>query len=76
MGFGGTIQIRDLSVRAHAGGERALVLDRLTASGTVETPLDRWAPAAVTVRDGVTRWATLAYGKTAFRDLDVSGTPS
>jgi hypothetical protein len=72
MGFGGTIQVRDLSVRAHAGGESPLVLDRLTASGAVETPLDRWVPAAVTVRDGATRWATLACGKTTFRELDAS----
>jgi len=72
MGFSGTTQVRDLSVRAPGSGEGALALDRLVASGAIETPVDRWAPAAVTVRDGVTRWATLTYGKTTFRNLDVS----
>jgi len=72
IGFGGTIRLRDLSVRAPAEGEHALVLDRLMAAGSVESPLDRWAPAAVVVRDGVTRWAALTYGDTVLRNFDAS----
>ncbi len=69
VGFRGTVQVRDLSVRTAAD---ALVLDRFTTSGAVEIPLDRWAPAAIMVRDGVTRWATLGYGQTIFGNLEVS----
>jgi hypothetical protein len=70
VGFSGTIRLRDLSAHAPASGAHALVLDRLTAAGSVEAPLDRWAPAAVAVRDGVTRWAALTYGNSVLRNLD------
>jgi hypothetical protein len=71
-GFSGTFRLHDLGVRAPVAGGHALVLDRLTASGSVESPLGRWAPAAVTVRDGVARWASLTYGDTVAHDLDAS----
>ena len=57
---------------AATGGQRAFALDRLTAAGNIESRLDRWAPAALKVRDGVMQWAALTYGSYALNNLDAS----
>ena len=72
MGFSGTIRLQDLSVRSLASGKYAFALDRLTVAGSVESRLDRWAPAALKVRDGVMQWAALTYSNTALNNLDAS----
>src|SRR5712691_2300404 len=71
-GFSGNIRLQDLSVRSPAGGKYAFALDRLTVAGSVESRLDRWAPATLKVRDGVTRWAALTYSNNALNNLDAS----
>ena len=72
MGFSGTIRLQDLSVRAPAGGKYAFALDRLAVAGSVESRLDRWALAALKVRDGVMQWVALTYSNTALNNLDAS----
>ncbi len=72
-GFRGNIRLQDLSVHSPAGGEHVLSLDRLTAAGVVESQLDRWAPAALRVRDGEVRWVALTYGNNAVNNLDAAG---
>jgi hypothetical protein len=71
-GLSGQIRLQDLSVRPPAGGKFAFALDRLTAAASVESPLHPWAPAALTVRDGVIQWATLRYHNHALDHLDAS----
>jgi hypothetical protein len=70
--FTGSVRLQDLSVRSPAGGKRAFALERFTAAGSVESRLDRWAPATLKVRDGVTRWAALSYGNNALYDFAAS----
>jgi hypothetical protein len=72
MGFRGDLRLQDLSAGAPAGGPHAFALDRLTAAGRVEWGLERGAPAALTLRDGVLQWATLRYRDHAVHNLDVS----
>jgi len=72
MGFSGHIRLQDLSVHSPAGGKYAFALDRLTAAGSVEARLDRWAPAALKVRDGVLQWAALTYSNNALNSLAMS----
>jgi hypothetical protein len=72
MGFSGNVRLQDLSVHSPAGGKYAFALDRLTVAGSVESRLDRWAPAALKVRDGVMQWAALTYSNNALNNLDVS----
>ena len=72
LGLRGNIQLQDLSVRSPAGGQASFALDRLMLAGSVEARLDRWEPAALKVRDGVTRWATLRYRNHALDTLDAS----
>jgi Dicarboxylate transport len=72
MGFSGNIRLQDLSVHSPAGGKYAFALDRLTAAGSVEARLDRWAPAALKVRDGVMQWAALIYSNNALNSLAMS----
>ncbi len=70
--FRGDIRLQDLSVRSPVGGKPAFALDRLTAAGSVESRLDRWAPAALKVRDGVVQWAALTYGNNAVNNFAAS----
>jgi len=72
MGFSGNIRLQDLSVRSPDGGKHAFALDRFTVAGSVESRLDRWAPAALKVRNGVMRWAALTYSNNALNNLDAS----
>jgi hypothetical protein len=72
MGFSGNIRLQDLSVHSPAGAKYAFALDRLTAAGSVEARLDRWAPAALKVRDGVMQWAALIYSNNALNSLAMS----
>jgi hypothetical protein len=72
MEFSGSIRLHDLSVRSPAGGKHAFALDRLTAAGSVESPLNPWAPAALKVLDGLMQWATLSYNNNALNNLDAS----
>ncbi|MBI3328245.1 MAG: YdbH domain-containing protein [Nitrospinae bacterium] len=72
LGFSGNIRLQDLSVHSPAGGTLGFALDRLTAAGSVEVRLDRWAPAALQVRDGVMQWATLSYRNTSVNHLEAS----
>ncbi len=71
-GFSGNIRLQDLSVRSPAGGKHAFALDRLTVAGSVESRLDRWAPAALKVRDGVMQWAALTYSNNALNNFEAS----
>jgi hypothetical protein len=72
IGFNGNIRLQALSVHSPAGGKYAFALDRLTVAGSVESRLDRWAPAALKVRDGVLQWAALTYSNNALNSLAMS----
>lgn len=72
MGFSGDINLQDLSVHSPSTAQHPITVDGLTMAGRVETPLDRWAPAAVKVQGGLTRWATLSYGDNAVTNFDAS----
>ncbi|HEV8717108.1 MAG TPA: hypothetical protein VGX03_30345 [Candidatus Binatia bacterium] len=72
LSFSGNIRLRDLSVYSPAGGKHAFALERFTAAGSVESRLDRWAPAALKVRDGVMQWATLSYRTHALYNFTAS----
>ena len=72
MEFSGNIRLHNLSARSPAGGTHAFALDGLTAVGSVESQLRPWAPAALKVREGVLRWATLSYNDQALNRLDAT----
>src|SRR5262249_41364596 len=72
LGFRGNIRLQDLSVHSPVGGKYAFALDRLTVAGSVESPLDRWAPAALKVRDGVMQWVALTYSNNAVSNFTAS----
>jgi hypothetical protein len=67
--FNGQLRLQDLRVRLPVGGNPALVLDRLTVAGHVESRLDRWTLATLQVRQGVLHWAALSYGNQAVHNL-------
>jgi hypothetical protein len=70
--FRGDINLQDLSVHSPPGGKHAMAVDRLGIAGSIETPIDRWAPESVKVQTGVTRWAALSYGDNAVTNFDAS----
>jgi dicarboxylate transporter DctA-like protein len=70
--FDGSIRLRDLSVRSTAAGEHAFAMDRLTVAGSVQSPIDRWAPAALKLSDGMMRLSSLTYGDNAVKDFEAS----
>jgi hypothetical protein len=70
--FNGDMRLQDLSMRLPANGAHVFALERLTVAGRVESRLDRWTPAALSVRNGVLQWATLAYSNNTVNNLDAS----
>jgi hypothetical protein len=66
------MRVQALSVRVPNEGKPAFTIEGLTAAGTVESPIDRWAPAALKVHDGVMQCASLTYGANAVYKLDAS----
>ncbi len=72
MWFKGDVSLQDMSVHSPPGGKHAMALDRLGIAGSIETPIDRWAPESVKVRGGVTRWTALSYGDNAVTNFDAS----
>jgi hypothetical protein len=72
MEFSGRIRLHDLSARSPTGGKHVLALDRLTAAGSVKSPLWPWAPLVLQVRDGMLRSATLRYHDHTLNNLDAS----
>jgi len=71
-GFSGQLRVQDLSVRWPAGGNPALVLDRFTVAGHIESRLDRWMPATLQMRQGVLHWAALSYGTQTIHNLETA----
>jgi hypothetical protein len=72
MWFSGDISLQDLSVHSPPAGKNPISVDKLAIAGTIETPIDRWEPASVKVRGGVTRWAALSYGNNAVTNFDAA----
>ena len=72
IGFGGQLRLQDLSMRWPAEGDSALVLDRLTVAGLVDSRLDRWTPETLRVRQGMLRWASLSYGVQAVHNFETT----
>ena len=72
VGFNGNIGMHELSVHSPLAGGRTFALQGLTSTARIESPLDRWAPAALKVREGLTQWASLTYGANAVYNLDAS----
>lgn len=72
MRFSGQLRLQDLSVRWSIGENSAVVLDRLTLAGHVESRLDRWTPATLQVRQGMLHWAALSYGTQAVDNLETA----
>ena len=69
IGFNGPLRLQDLSMRLPVGGNPALVLDRLTVAGHVESRLDRRSLTTLQVRQGALHWAALSYGNQAVYNL-------
>jgi hypothetical protein len=72
VGFNGNIGMHELSVHSPLAGGHAFALQGLTSTARIESPLYRWTPAALKVREGVTQWASLTYGTNAVYNLDAS----
>jgi hypothetical protein len=70
--FRGNVRLQNLSSHLPAGTKNAFSVDRLTATASVESRLDRWEPAAVKVHDGVTQWSGLTYGDNVVNNFDAS----
>ncbi len=70
MEFNGQLRLQDLSMRWPVEGNPALLLDRLTVAGHVESRLDRWTPATLQVRQGRLHWAALSYGTQAVHNFE------
>jgi hypothetical protein len=69
MGFGGNLALRDFGMRS-SPGDQQFVLDRLTTQANVALRLDRWEPAALEVRGGMTQWAEFSYGGNAIKNVE------
>jgi hypothetical protein len=72
VGFNGNIDMHELSVHSPLGGRHAFALQGLSSTASIESPLDRWTPAALKVHEGLTQWASLTYGTNAVHNLDAS----
>lgn len=71
-GFNGKLRLQDLSLRWPVGGNSALVLDRFTVAGHVESRLDRWTPETLQVRQGMLHWAALSYSTQTLHNLEMA----
>jgi hypothetical protein len=72
VGFNGNIDMHGVSVHSSLAGGHAFALQGLTWTAHIESPLARWTPAALKVREGRTQWAALTYGTNAVYNLDAS----
>ncbi len=72
VGFNGNIGLHGLSIHSPLAGGHAFALQGLTWTAHIESPLARWTPAALKVREGLTQWASLTYGTNAVYNLDAS----
>ncbi|MGH7898105.1 MAG: intermembrane phospholipid transport protein YdbH family protein, partial [Candidatus Binatia bacterium] len=68
--FDGNVRLRDLNV--HATGRQPFALEQLTIGGKVASPIDRFTPAAVELRDFTARLSSLRYGDNALEDFEAS----
>ena len=66
------VRLRNLSLRSPPSGVHSFEVDRLSVAGRIESPLDRWAPGVLTVRDGTMKCAAIVWGEETVRDLDAS----
>jgi hypothetical protein len=72
VGFNGNISMHELSLHSPPAGGHAFDLEGLTSTVRIESPLDRWAPAALKVHEGLTQWASLTYGTNAVYNLEAA----
>ena len=72
MGFAGNLALHDFGMRSSPGEQPEFVLDRLTTQANVALRLDRWEPAALRVRGGMTRWAEFSYSGNAVKNVEAA----
>jgi hypothetical protein len=68
-GFAGSLALREFSMRS-SSGDQQFVLDRLTTQANVALRLDRWEPAAMRVRGGMTQCVEFSYGGNAIKNVE------
>ena len=71
MGFAGTLALRNLGVR-FSSDHQQLILDRLTTRAHASVRLDRWEPATLSVRGGMTQLAEFSYGGNAIKNVEAA----
>ena len=66
------VRLQNLNAKSPAIGAHTFSLDRLGATGIVESPLAHWTLANAKVRSAVTRFATFTYGKNSISNFDAT----
>jgi hypothetical protein len=64
------VRLQNLNAKSRAIGAHTFSLDRLSATGIVESPLDRWITTSAKVRGAVTRFAAFSYGENSISNFD------
>lgn len=64
------IRLQNLNAKSPGIGAHAFSLDRLSATGIVDSPLAHWTATSAKVRGAVTKFATFTYGDNSISNFD------
>ena len=66
------VRLQNLNAKSPAIGAHAFALERLSAEGIVESPLEHWTTASTKVRAAVTKFASFTYGENSISNFDAT----
>ncbi len=66
------VRLQNLNAKSPAIGAHTFSLDRLSATGIVESPLEHWTTTSAKVRGAVTKFATFTYGENSISNFDAT----
>jgi hypothetical protein len=66
------VRLQNLNAKSPAIGAHTFSLDRLSAMGIVQSPLEHWATPSAKIRSAVTKFAALTYGKNSISNFDAT----
>jgi hypothetical protein len=66
------VRLQNLNAKSPAIGAHTFSLDRLSATGTVESRLEHWTTSSAKVRGAVTKFAAFTYGTNSISNFDAT----
>jgi hypothetical protein len=66
------VRLQNLNAKSPAIGAHTFSLDRLSAKGIVESPLEHWTPTSAKVHSAVTKFAAFTYGANSISNFDAT----